>query len=356
MNIGIVGLPNVGKSTLFTALTKKYVDIANYPFCTIQPNTGIVKVPDERLGRLAHVSTSAQIIPASIEFVDIAGLVRGAHKGEGLGNTFLAHIREVDMIAHVVRVFEDSDIVHVTRTPDPREDIETIHFELICADLVTVEKRLASVRSQLRIMRTRDLEQVEQVIERAHACLQNGQLASEAIFTEEEEAHLKDLHLLTRKKMMYVLNTDESGVIPEHFKEALTPYIQGKPTITLCAKLEAELADLSDDEIQELGMKRTGLDVLIRAGYEALGLITFFTSGPKETRAWTILQGSKAPQAAGVIHTDFEKGFIRAEIMQWKDLVELGSEVQVKEKGRMRLEGKEYVMQDGDVAVFRFSV
>jgi GTP-binding protein YchF len=356
MNIGIVGLPNVGKSTLFTALTKKHVDIANYPFCTIQPNTGIVKVPDERLGQLAQVSKSAQIISASIEFVDIAGLVRGAHKGEGLGNTFLAHIREVDMIAHVVRVFQNSDIVHVTRTPDPREDIETIHFELICADLTTIEKRLMTVRSQLRSTRTRELEQAENVYTRVYACLQDGRLASDTALTEEEEAHIQDMHLLTRKKIMYVLNTDESGSVPEEYKEALAPYIKEKPYITLCAKLEAELADLSDDEIQELGLTRTGLDMLIRTGYEALGLITFFTSGHKETRAWTILLGTKAPRAAGVIHTDFEKGFIRAEIIHWKDLVDLGSEARVKEKGRMQLEGKDYSMKDGDVAVFRFSV
>lgn len=355
MNIGIVGLPNVGKSTLFTALTKKHVDIANYPFCTIQPNTGIVKVPDERLDQLAKVSHSAQIIPASIEFVDIAGLVRGAHKGEGLGNTFLAHIREVDMIAHVIRVFQDSDVVHVTEKPDPKDDIETIHYELICADVVTVEKRLSAIRSQLRSLKTRDLEQTLAVLERIYTCLQDGKLSSETVLTEEESRYIQDLHLLTRKKMLYVLNTDESGDIPEMYKEALTPYIQGKPVVTLCAKIEAELADLSDGEIQELGLKRTGLDKLIIAGYKELGLITFFTSGPKETRAWTIRNGAKAPEAAGVIHTDFEKGFIRAEIIHWKDLVDLGGEVQVKEKGLMRLEGKEYIVKDGDVAVFRFA-
>lgn len=356
MNIGIVGLPNVGKSTLFTALTKKRVDIANYPFCTIQPNTGIVKVPDERLSQLAQVSHSAQIISASIEFVDIAGLVRGAHTGEGLGNTFLAHIREVDAIAHVVRVFEDSDVVHVMQKPDPREDIETIHFELICADSATVEKRVSAVRSQLRSSKTRELEQTLSALERIQACLQGGSLASDIVLTEKEEQYIRDLHLLTRKKMMYVLNTDESGIIPEDYKKAIALFIQNKTAITLCAKLEAELADLSDDEIQELGLKRTGLDKFIAAGYKELGLITFFTSGPKETRAWTIRNGSKAPQAAGVIHTDFEKGFIRAEIIHWKDLVDLDGELQVKEKGLMRIEGKEYVIKDGDVAVFRFSV
>ncbi len=355
MNIGIVGLPNVGKSTLFTALTKKHVDIANYPFCTIEPNTGIVKVPDERLDQLSRVSHSAQIIPASIEFVDIAGLVRGAHEGEGLGNTFLAHIREVDMIAHVVRVFQDSDIIHVTEKPDPKDDIETIHYELICADVATVEKRLSAIRSQLRSLKTRELEQTLSVLERVYACLQSGVLSSKVELTEEEEGYIQDLHLLTRKKMMYVLNTDESGDISEMVRETLYPYIQGEAVITLCAKLEAEFADLSDSEIQELGLKRTGLDKLIVAGYKELGLITFFTSGPKETRAWTIRNGAKAPQAAGVIHTDFEKGFIRAEIIFWKDLVDLGGEAQVKEKGRMRLEGKEYDMKDGDVAVFRFA-
>ncbi|MBI2644922.1 redox-regulated ATPase YchF [Candidatus Uhrbacteria bacterium] len=355
MNIGIVGLPNVGKSTLFTALTKKRVDIANYPFCTIQPNTGIVKVPDERLSQLAHVSKSAQIIPASIEFVDIAGLVRGAHTGEGLGNTFLAHIREVDMIAHVVRVFQDSDIVHVAQMPDPREDIETIHFELICADLATVEKRLGTVRFGLRSMRTRELEQAGEILERIYVCLQNGRLASEVAVSEEEETHLRDLHLLTRKKMMYVLNTSENGDIPEIYKEAIESYIKGKSAIALCAKSEAELADLTDDEIAELGLKRTGLDKLIIEAYKELGLITFFTSGPKETRAWTIRNRAKAPEAAGVIHTDFEKGFIRAEIIHWEDLVDLGGEIRVKERGLMRLEGREYIMKDGDVAVFRFA-
>ena len=355
MNIGIVGLPNVGKSTLFKALTKKQVDIANYPFCTIQPNTGIVKVPDDRLEKLAHVSHSAQIIPASMEFVDIAGLVKGAHAGEGLGNTFLAHIREVDAIAHVVRVFTDSDVVHVANIPDPKDDIEVIHLELIFADTATVDKRLAGVRSQLRVQRTTAIEECIVVLERVQSALNEGKLASEVVLSKEEEQYISDLHLLTRKKMIYILNTDESGTISEEYREALAPYISGKPVITLCAKLEAELAELSDDEVRELGLKRTGLDQLIIAGYKTLDLITFFTSGPKETRAWTIPKNAKAPQAAGVIHTDFEKGFIRAEIIKWKDLVDCGGEIAVKEKGLMRLEGKEYVMQDGDVAVFRFA-
>lgn len=355
MKIGIVGLPNVGKSTLFKALTKKQVDIANYPFCTIQPNTGVVKVPDDRLNILAKLNASEQVIPASIEFVDIAGLVKGAHKGEGLGNQFLSHIREVDAIAHVVRAFIDKDIVHVSGDPDPKGDIETINFELIYADMATVEKRITSVKSQLKSGSDKKIEELLALLEKLKQTLDAGRLAKTLELTLEERKNIRDMNLLTLKPHIFVLNTDESGSVDATLADVIAECTRDAKAVTLCAKIESEMAELTTEEIAELGLQSTGLDTLIRTAYEILNLITYFTSGPKETRAWTIARGTKAPQAAGEIHTDFEKGFIRAETINWKDLVDVWGEVAAKEKGLIRLEGKEYVVNDGDVMVFRFA-
>lgn len=354
MNIGIVGLPNVGKSTLFKALTKKQVDIANYPFCTITPNTGVVKVPDSRLDLLASLSRSERIIPASIEFVDIAGLVKGASKGEGLGNQFLAHIREVDAIAQVVRVFSDADVVHVDGIPNPLSDIEVINLELIYADLSTLEKRLASLASQLKSGGDKTALFQKATCERVKAALESGALAHAIGLTEDERKSIRDLSLLTLKPFLYILNTDESGTIDPTLLASIVKATGGAPLVRLCVKLESELSELSGEDIAELGLTELGLDTLIKTAYTALSLITYLTTGQDETRAWTIPKGSRAPQAAGVIHTDFEKGFIRAEVIQWKDLLEAGGEVTAKEKGLIRLEGKEYVVEDGDVMVFRF--
>jgi len=345
-SIGIVGLPNVGKSTLFKALTKKQVDAANYPFCTIDPNVGVVAVPDERLEKLAVVSKSAKIVPTTIEFIDIAGIVKGASKGEGLGNKFLANIREVDAIVQVVRQFSDPNVIHVANKVDPESDRETINLELILADLQTVEKRLETNSKEVRAGKKEALE-LQPVLEKAKAGLAAGRLALEAIADPEDRLIIKDLCLLTMKPMIYVLNVDEDRVFQE------TDYL------TVSAKIEAELAELPVEEakayLQELKLDASGLDRLIVKAYQTLGLITYFTSGEMETKAWTIKAGTKAPQAAGVIHTDFEQGFIRAEIVNWRDLAEAGGEARAKEKGLIRLEGKEYVMADGDVAHFRFS-
>lgn len=355
MKIGIVGLPNVGKSTLFKALTKKQVDIANYPFCTIDPNVGVVKVPDERLEALARLNASEQIIPASIEFVDIAGLVRGAHSGEGLGNQFLAHIREVDAIAQVVRVFSPlGDIIHVDGSIDPVRDIETINLELIFADLATIEKRIGSLKSQQKAGQDKVVAQHLEIVERLKSALDTGALAHTVTLTLEEKKVIRDLNLLTLKPFIYIINTDEGEGDPEMLSR-LTTLTAGYPVVYFCIRFEADVSELSEEESVELGVSRTGLDQLIVTAYEALSLITFFTSGPKETRAWPIRAGSKAPQAAGEIHTDFERGFIRAEVINWKDLIGVGGEGAAKEKGLIRLEGKEYVATDGDVMVFRFS-
>lgn len=364
MKIGIVGLPNVGKSTLFKALTKKQVDIANYPFCTIAPNIGVVKVPDERLAKLTELSHSAKVIPTSIEFVDIAGLVKGASRGEGLGNQFLAHIREVDAIAHVVRIFQDKNIIHVSGVPHPADDIETINLELIFADLATLEKRIAGLKNQLKGGQNRDTEQTLAAYEKIKVALDAGKPANTIELSEEERKSMRDIQLLTAKPFIYVLNTDEQCDIPATLSvipaiSSIIPVevgIQSSPIVPLCIRYEADIADLSDEEIRELGLKKTGLDVLIQTAYRVLSLITFFTTGPDETRAWTVRQGTKAPQAAGEIHTDFERGFIRAETINWKDLIDVGGEVAAKERGLIRLEGKDYIVQDGDVMVFRFSV
>ncbi|MBI5221212.1 MAG: redox-regulated ATPase YchF [Candidatus Magasanikbacteria bacterium] len=345
-SIGIVGLPNVGKSTLFKALTKKQVDMANYPFCTIDPNVGVVAVPDERLEKLAAVSKSAKTIPTTIEFVDIAGLVKDAHKGEGLGNKFLANIREVDAIAQVIRKFSDKNVVHVAGQINPDSDRETINLELIFADLQTIEKRQSSL-TKLAHGQDKEATKALNVIEKIKAALEAGQLANTVSLRPEEEVYIRDLSLLTRKPMLYVLNVDEDKIFQE------------LDYIPISAKIEAELADLPEVEakqyLQDLGLKESGLDKLITASYKLLDLITFLTSGPKETKAWTIKRGTKAPQAAGVIHTDFEKGFIRAEVCNWQDFVNCGGEAGAKEKGLVRLEGKDYIMQDGDTVYFRFS-
>lgn len=356
MKIGIVGLPNVGKSTLFKALTKKQVDIANYPFCTIDPNVGVVKVPDERLAQLTELSHSAKTIPTSIEFVDIAGLVKGASQGEGLGNQFLAHIREVDAIAEVVRVFTDKNIIHVSGDPNPQDDVETINLELIFADLATLEKRIGTLKSQLKSGNDRATQEALAACERIKTALDGGKFANTVELSDEERKTTRDLQLLTMKPFIYVLNTDEACEVDVTTYSSLEPTLGGYPHVKLCVQYEADIADLSEEEIRELGLRKTGLDALIQTAYRVLDLITFFTTGPDETRAWTVRNGLKAPQAAGVIHTDFERGFIRAETINWKDLIDVGGEVAAKEKGLIRLEGKEYITRDGDVMVFRFSV
>ncbi len=344
-SIGIVGLPNVGKSTLFTALTRKQVDAANYPFCTIDPNVGTVPVPDERIEQLAKLYNSKKVIPTVIEFVDIAGLVAGAHKGEGLGNKFLSHIREVDAICQVVRNFTDDDVTHVSGEINPESDKQTINTELIFADLATVDKRIEETQP-----RARSGEKAEQqalaVYQKAHTLLDSGTLLAEADFSDDEQAQLYDLHLLTMKPMMYVMNVDE---------DKLTQDVPGH--LVVSAKIESELVAMDTADAREylasLGMQQTGLDRLIRAAYELLDLITFFTSGPDETRAWTVKRGATAPEAGAVIHTDFQEQFIRAEVTNWQDLVTAGGEVGAKEKGLMHLEGKEYIVQDGDTIYFR---
>ena len=365
MKLGIVGLPNVGKSTLFNSLTKAGAESANYPFCTIDPNVGVVAVPDERLKLLGDLYHSKKVTPAVIEFVDIAGLVKGASKGEGLGNQFLSNIREVDAIVHVVRCFEDSNVVHVDGNVNPLRDIETINLELIFSDLEILERRIAKVAKGARMDKdqAKELAMLERVKER----LEDGKLAiGFETEDEDEEEYFKNLNLLTAKPVIYAANVgeedlandgaDNAGVqaVREYAKET------GSEVFAICAQIEEEISELDDEERQmfldDLGLKESGLEKLIRASYHLLGLMSFLTSGEDETRAWTIKQGTKAPQAAGKIHTDFERGFIRAEVINYKDLIELGSLAAAREKGLVRSEGKEYVMQDGDVVLFRFNV
>jgi len=364
MKLGIVGLPNVGKSTLFNAITKAGAESANYPFCTIDPNVGIVAVPDERLDVLAKMYNPKKVTPTTIEFLDIAGLVRGASKGEGLGNKFLSHIREVDAIVHVVRCFDDNDIVHVEGSVDPARDIETINLELIFSDIDAIEKRIERTRKQ---MKSGDKKyQVElNLLERIKETLESGKSVRSMDFETDEAEYVDQLFLLTSKPVLYCANVSEDGIStidqnPYVAKVREIADAENSEVITICAKIEEEIAQLDDDEkqmfLEELGLKESGLDKLIKASYKLLGLISFLTAGETEVRAWTIVKGTKAPQAAGKIHSDFERGFIRAEIVAYDDLIRCGSIAAAKEQGLVRSEGKDYVMKDGDVTLFRFNV
>ena len=362
LKAGIVGLPNVGKSTLFNALTRsRKAEAANYPFCTIDPNVGVVTVPDDRLGVLQKIAKTSVVIPAAIEFVDIAGLVAGASKGEGLGNQFLANIREVDAVAHVVRCFEDSDITHVEGKIAPLADIETIETELMLADLESLEKRVDNLSKKAKGGDKDSKEQLD-LVERALKLLRDGQPTRGMERKPEEERNFRMLGLLTSKPVLYVCNVEEgSAARGNHFSQAVFEHAkkEGAVAVVISAKIESEIATLSREEradfLETLGLEEAGLDRLIRAGYDLLHLITYFTVGPKEARAWTITKGTKAPGAAGVIHTDFEKGFIRAETIAYDDYVALNGEAGARDAGKLRLEGKEYVVADGDVMHFRFN-
>ena len=364
MKLGIVGLPNVGKSTLFNALTKAGAESANYPFCTIEPNVGVVAVPDKRLEVLREMNNSQRVLPAAIEFVDIAGLIKGASKGEGLGNQFLSHIREVDAIVQVVRCFEDENIVHVDKVVDPIRDIETINLELAFADMDVLERRIAKSAKAAKADKTVAAEVA--ILQEIYSVLESGKAARTLLGEDEEkDAFITSLGLITAKPILYAANISEDdliGGIENEYVKRVREFsaTEGSETFVICAKIEQELSELDEEEkaifLQDLGLDSTGFDRLVAASYKLLGLISYLTAGPQEVRAWTITKGTKAPGAAGKIHSDFERGFIRAEVVNFDDLVACGSYTAAKEKGLVRLEGKEYVVQDGDIILFRFNV
>ncbi len=364
MKLGIVGLPNVGKSTLFNSLTKAGAEAANYPFCTIDPNIGIVPVPDERIEKLGAMYHSKKVTPAVIEFVDIAGLVKGASKGEGLGNQFLANIREVDAIVHVVRCFEDPNVIHVDGSVDPLRDIETIDLELIFADLEVLERRISRVARTAKM--DKDAGREHAFLLRMKELLESGRPASDMELTEEEESWTRDLNFLTAKPVIYAANVSEDDLADDGASNEGVQRVRayaaehGSEVFVICASIESEIAELDDEEkamfLEDLGITESGLDKLIRASYRTLGLMSFLTAGEDESRAWTIRIGTKAPQAAGKIHSDFERGFIKAEVVNYEILLREGSLSAAREKGLVRMEGKDYVVQDGDVILFRFNV
>ncbi len=363
LTAGIVGLPNVGKSTLFNAITKQSILAANYPFATIEPNVGMVTVPDRRVDFLEELYKPKKTIPATFEFTDIAGLVEGASKGEGLGNKFLSHIREVDAICEVVRCFDDSNITHVTGNVDPIRDVEIIEVELILADLEVVENRLGKMGKKAKLANDKEAKAEAELLEKVRETLLSNKTVRTLDLTEDEKRILKPFNLLTIKPIIYVANVNEDEINTQNdYVNQLRDFAakEGASVVVICAKIEAELSELDDTDklefLKEMGIDESGLDKLIKNAYSLLGLETFLTAGPDEVRAWTFKKGMKAPECAGIIHTDFQKGFIKAEVMSFVDLEKNGSELKVKEAGRMRLEGKEYVMQDGDICYFRFNV
>ena len=363
LKAGIVGLPNVGKSTLFNAITKKDILIANYPFATIDPNIGIVNVPDERLNNLANIYNPKEIKPASFEFVDIAGIVKGASEGEGLGNKFLSHIREVDAICEVVRCFENKEITHVEGTVDPIRDVEIINLELALADLEIVSNRIDKIKKKAQTTKDKETLTELKALEKSKEALEKNTPLRLIKYEEEELSSLKSFNLLTLKPHIYLANISEEEInSPNEYVDKLTEYAnkENSKVITVSAKIEAELSELEDEDknemLKELGIEKSGLDKLIETTYSLLGLKTYFTAGPQEVKAWTYKDGTNAKKCAGIIHTDFEKGFIKAEVIAYKDLIEAGDEQKVKEQGKLRLEGKDYIMQDGDICHFRFNL